>query len=105
MATKAPTQSSNRQNGTGRNGLNSSSMDVGLSAVTQMARDDTRWFVVGVVILSLVLFLAMPITALMMIEEWKLRAEVRQEVRRLQRMEKQLDEKAHSAHATASDGL
>jgi uncharacterized membrane protein YciS (DUF1049 family) len=70
-----------------------------------MARDDTKWFVVGVVVLSLVLFLALPITALMMIEEWKLRAEVKQEVRRLQRMEKQLNEKAHSHQPVASDGL
>lgn len=37
---------------------------MGADAVARMAREDTRWFAIAVVILSLVLFLALPITAL-----------------------------------------
>ena len=65
-------------------------MDVGLSTVTRMAREDTHWFVVGVVVLSFILFLALPISALIYIDHLRIRAEVRQEIRDLKSLKQQL---------------
>jgi hypothetical protein len=48
-----------------------------------MAREDTRWFVVGVVTLSFVIFLALPIAALIVIDHLRIRSEVRQERREI----------------------
>ena len=48
-----------------------------------MAREDARWYVVAVVVLSLVLFLALPISVLVYIDTLKLQAEVRSEIKRL----------------------
>lgn len=83
MATRTPSQSSNRQNGSFGNGSGSSSMDVGANAVTRMAREDTRWFIAGVVILSIVLFLALPISMLVVIDYMKMKAEMKTEIRKM----------------------
>ena len=48
-----------------------------------MAREDARWYVVAVVVLSLVLFLALPISVLVYIDTLKLQAEIRYEIKRL----------------------
>lgn len=59
-----------------------------------MAREDTRWFVVAVVILSLVLFLALPMALLIYADNEKRlsRAEVRieQKLKKLEQLEKRL---------------
>lgn len=55
-----------------------------------MAREDTHWFVVGVVVLSFVIFLALPISALIYIDHMRIRAEVRQEIRDLKSLKTQL---------------
>lgn len=55
-----------------------------------MAREDTHWFVVGVVVLSFVIFLALPISALIYIDHMRIRAEVRQEIRDLKSLKSQL---------------
>ena len=78
---------------------------MGLSAVTQMARDDTRWFVVGIVVLALVILLALPITVLIVIDDLRLKAEIRQEMRQLKKLEKDLNEKNHSVKSVDVDGL
>ena len=64
MATRATQTSQNRQNGYGGSGLGSGGMDVGNSAITRMAREDTRWFVIAVVFLSVVLFFALLLSLL-----------------------------------------
>lgn len=79
-----------------------------------MAREDTRWFVVGVVFLSLVLFLVLPMGVLIAIDNEKRlgRAEDRidRKIKKLERLEetfKERNEKAavpKSGTATA-DGL
>lgn len=73
---------------------------MGLSTITRMAREDTHWFVVGVVVLSFVLFLGLPIAALICIDDLRLRAEVRQEIRSLKILKQQLkkdhDERVNS---------
>jgi flagellar biosynthesis protein FlhB len=74
-------------------------MDVGLHAVTRMAREDTRWFVVGVVALSIVLFLALPLSALIVVDYMKMKAQFKaerkidkQELREMKEQIKQLKE-------------
>jgi hypothetical protein len=64
-----------------------------------MAREDTRWFVVGIVALSLVFLLALPLSLLILMDDMKLRAEIRAEVKQnkrlradLERMQQQLRE-------------
>lgn len=79
-------------------------MDVGLSTVTRMAREDTHWFVVGVVVLSFVIFLALPISALIYIDHLRIRAEVRQEIRELKNLKSQLRKDLHErANSTVDD--
>jgi len=74
-----------------------------------MAREDTRWFIVAVVILSLVLFLALPMALLILVDTERMKAEVRQEMRQLKRLEKQLKEQNEKAvtvkPASNPDGL
>ena len=70
-----------------------------------MARDDTKWFVVGVVVLSLVILLALPITVLIVIDDLKLKAEIRFEMRQLKKLEKELHEKANASSSSGSAGV
>ena len=60
-----------------------------------MAREDTHWFVIGVVVLSFVIFLALPISALIYIDHLRIRAEVRQEIRELKNLKSQLKKDQH----------
>ena len=46
-----------------------------------MAREDTRWFIAGVVILSIVLFLALPMSILVVVDHLKMKAELRAEIK------------------------
>lgn len=58
-----------------------------------MAREDTQWFIVAVVILSLVLFLALPMSLLVLVETEKMKAEIRKETRELRRLKEEVKEK------------
>ena len=69
-----------------------SNLDVGHAAIARMAREDTRWFVVAVVILSLVLFLALPLSLLVLVETEKMKADVRYEVKQLRKLRQELKE-------------
>ena len=63
-----------------------------------MAREDTQWFVVGVVVLSLVLFLALPLSVLIYIDTLKMKAEVRYEIKMLKKLKQEVkDERANPA--------
>ena len=92
MATRTPTQSQGRSGSGNGNGSNSGSVDVGVHAVARMAREDTRWFVAGVVIMAIVLFLALPISALVVIDYLKLKSEMQYEIRQLKKLKKELKE-------------
>lgn len=58
-----------------------------------MAREDARWFAIAVVVLSLVLFLALPFSLLVLVDTMKMKAEIRHEIRQLKKLEQQLREK------------
>ena len=96
MATRPSTQSPNRPSGYGGSNYPSGSMDVGLSAVTQMAREDTRWFVIAVIFLSVVLFLALPLSILVYADSLKLQAQIRADAKasakKLERLQRELDD-------------
>ena len=66
-----------------------------------MAREDTRWFVVAVVVLSLVLFFALPMSLLIYVDMQKRMnmAEIRIErkLKRLEQLERQVKEKNETA--------
>ena len=83
MATRPNSQPPNRQGNYSGSGSSGNSVDVGTVSVTRMAREDARWYVVAVVVLSLVLFLALPISVLVYIDTLKLQAEIRYEIKRL----------------------
>ena len=96
MATRTPTQSQGRQGGGIGSSSSAGSVDVGVHAVARMAREDTRWFVVGVVTLSIVLFLALPVSMLVIIDYMKLRSEIQYEIKQVKKLKeeiKQLKEK------------
>ena len=67
-----------------------------------MAREDTRWFIIAVVILSLVLFLALPMALLVLVDTERMKAEVRQEMRQLKKLERQLKEQNEKATTSKS---
>ena len=72
-----------------------------------MAREDTKWFVVGVVTLSIVLFLALPVSMLVVIDYMKLRSEMQYEIRQLKKLKKELkdtNEKATADKPTSDAG-
>jgi hypothetical protein len=56
-----------------------------------MAREDTRWFVVGVVALALVFLLALPLSLLVLADDMKLRAEIRAEIKQNKRLRADLE--------------
>jgi hypothetical protein len=75
-----------------------------------MAREDTRWFVVGVVTLSIVLFLALPVSMLVVIDYMKLRSEIQHEIRQVRKLKQELKGKNEKAVAdkpvaSSSDGV
>lgn len=57
-----------------------------------MAREDTRWFIAGVIIMAIVLFLALPISALVVVDYLKLKSEMQYEIRQLRKLKKELKE-------------
>ena len=57
-----------------------------------MAREDTKWFVAGVVVLSVVLFFALPISILVVVDYMKMKAELQYEIRQLKKLKKELKE-------------
>lgn len=65
-------------------------MDVGVHAIARMAREDTRWFVVGVVTLSVVLFLALPVSMLVVVDYMKLRSEIKYEIKQLKKLKQEM---------------
>ena len=67
-------------------------MDVGVHAVARMAREDTRWFVAGVVVMSIVLFLALPVSFLVVVDYMRLKSEMQHEIRQLRKLKKELKE-------------
>jgi len=83
-------------------------VDVGVHAVARMAREDTRWFVVGVVTLSIVLFLALPVSMLVVVDYMKLRAEIQHEIRQVRKLKQELkgkNEKAVADKPVADSGV
>ncbi len=92
MATRTPTQSQGGSGNSNGNGARSGSMDVGVHAVARMAREDTRWFVAGVVVMSIVLFLALPVSFLVVVDYMKLKSEMQYEIRQLKKLKKELKE-------------
>ena len=90
MATRTPAKSSGGQGGNFGSGSASNSVDVGVHAVARMAREDTRWFVVGVVTLSIVLFLALPVSMLVVIDYMKLRSEMQYEIRQIRKLKQEM---------------
>ena len=92
MATRPSSPTQNRPVSNGGGGTGGSNLDVGHAAIARMAREDTRWFVVAVVILSLVLFLALPLSLLVLVETEKMKADVRYEVKQLKKLRQELKE-------------
>ena len=99
MATRTATQSQGRSGGNFGAGVPSNSVDVGVHAVARMAREDTRWFVVGVVTLSIVLFLALPVSMLVVVDYMKLRSEMQYEIRQIRKLKQELKGKNEKATA------
>jgi hypothetical protein len=67
-----------------------------------MAREDTKWFIVAVVILSLVLFLALPMALLILVDTERMKAEVRQEVRQLKKLKQEVKELQNVANRSGN---
>ena len=109
MATRITQTSSNRSGSDGGNRAGANSVDVGRGAIARMAREDTRWFIAAVVVLSVVLFFALPMSVLIYVDTAKMQAEVRYEVKKMKKLQQELkeqNEKAASPKPAAHpDGL
>ena len=109
MATRPSAQTPNRPGNYGGVGAAGNSLDVGHAAVARMAREDTRWFVAAVVILSLVLFLALPLSLLVLVETAKMKSDVQYEMRQMKRLRQELKEqhanRPPAGGASNPDGL
>ena len=92
MAARPPTQSPFGQRNLYSSNNNGNSMAVGNAAIARMAREDTRWFVIAVIILSLVLFLALPLSVLIAVDTMKMKAQVRAELREIKQIKRELKE-------------
>lgn len=57
-----------------------------------MAREDARWFILGVIVLSVVLFFALPMSVLIVVDNLKLQAEIRYEIKKSKQLRKELAE-------------
>ena len=90
MATRPPQKPSYRPSSGNGNSVPGSSMDMGNAAIAEMARDDTRWFITAVVVLSLVLFLALPLSVLLVIDHMKLKSELKAEIRESRKLRQDL---------------
>ena len=90
MATRTPAQSQNRSNNSFGNGSGGNSVDVGVHAVARMAREDTKWFIAGVIILSIVLFLALPISMLVVIDYMKMKSEMKHEIKEVRKLKEEV---------------
>lgn len=93
MAARPPTQSPFGPGAYLSGGNANNSMAVGNAAIARMAREDTRWFVVAVIVLSLVLFLALPLSVLIAVDTMKMKAQVRAELREIKQIKRELKEK------------
>jgi hypothetical protein len=102
MATRPSQAASNRPGNSVSGGVGNGSLAVGHSAITRMAREDTKWFIVAVVILSLVLFLALPMALLILVDTERMKAEVRQEVRQLKRLKQEVKELQNVANRSGN---
>lgn len=92
MAARPPTQSPFGPGAYLSGGNTNNSMAVGNAAIARMAREDTRWFVVAVIVLSLVLFLALPLSVLIAVDTMKMKAQVRAELREIKQIKRELKE-------------
>jgi len=55
-----------------------------------MAREDTKWFIAGVVVLSIVLFLALPISMLVVIDYMKMKSEMKHEIKEVRKLKEEV---------------
>jgi len=55
-----------------------------------MAREDTKWFIAGVVVLSIVLFLALPISMLVVVDYMKMKSELKYEIKEVRKLKEEL---------------
>lgn len=85
---KSPYRPSNGNSGGGAR----NDVDLGAVTVARMAREDTRWFIVAIVILSLILFLALPLSLLVYVDTLKMKAEIRYEIKELKKLKSELKE-------------
>ena len=90
MATRPTQTTSNRSGNYGNSNNRNDSVDVGATAIARMAREDTRWFIIAVVVLSVVLFLALPLSMMIYVDTLKMQAEVRYEVKQMKKLQAEL---------------
>ena len=98
MATRIAQTSQNRPSSYGSSSNGNNSVDVGNAAIVRMAREDTRWFIAGVVVLSIVLFFALPLSVLIYVDAARLQAEVRYEVKQLKKLKAEVKEKQDASN-------
>ena len=55
-----------------------------------MAREDTQWFIIGVVVLSVVLFLALPLSMMIYVDTARMRSEINHELKQVRKLKQEL---------------
>lgn len=104
MATRPIAKPSNRPLGNGGGGNAGNSVDVGILSINRTLREDTRWFIVGVVVLSIVLFFALPLSVLVYIDAARLHAEVKADMKQMKRRAAEVERMAALINERAQEG-
>ena len=68
-----------------------------------MAREDTRWFIAAVVLLSVVLFFALPVTVLVVIDYMKMKSELQYEIRQMKKLKEEVRKEIKHAPSSSLD--
>lgn len=90
MATRVPSAQASRQGSGSRNGVSSNSLDMERDAVDSMGNQEPHSFLVGLVIMAIVFALLMPLTVIMYMDIFAIRATIRAEAKELRKLKEDL---------------
>lgn len=91
MATRANPTQQGRQGSRNSYGSSSDNMALGLSNSAILAKEDADRFLTGLIVMLVVFALILPLTVIMYIDVLAVRAAVKEEVRQLKKLKKELE--------------
>ena len=97
MATRGTPQFPSQSPSYGRSGRAPGRLDVELSVSAEMAARDANRFLVGLVVMTIVFALLLPVMALMYFDLMDMKAQIRAEAKDLRRLKKEMQQEIQQA--------